>query len=323
MRFKVCQVTIFVSIADNQIKKHNHPQAFHQIGNTPLFELTSLPVFSLFDKIRVFAKLEMFNYGGSIKDRPALFMIERAEAQGLLEGKSIIEPTSGNTGIGIAWIGRLKNIDVTLVMPESSSKERINYLRSYGARVILTPANKGMDGAIQEARKLASKSSNKYVLLDQFNNNANWEAHFYTTGPEIWKQTNEKVDYFVSGIGTGGTIMGVSRFLKAKNPYLQVLGIEPDVVSVIPGLKNVKVVEEVPGIFNEKEIDQIIQVSDLEATTMAKRLAREQSLLVGPSSGAVLAGIVKWLRRTVDCIEGNIVTIFPDSGSKYFSTMYY
>lgn len=315
-------MTIFVSAEEDQTKKHNHPQAFHQIGNTPLFELTDLPIFSLFPKIRIFAKLEMFNFGGSIKDRTALYMIESAEAQGLLDGKGIIEATSGNTGIGIAWIGRLKNIAVTLVMPESSSNERIDYLRSYGANIILTPANKGMDGAIQKARELAFTNSKRYLMLDQFNNNSNWEAHFNTTGPEIWMQTNKRIDYLVSGIGSGGTIIGTSRYLRSKNSTLKVIGVEPDKSSNIPGLKNMKVVEEIPSIYKEEEIDQIIEVSSSEAIKMAKKLAREQSLLVGPSSGAALAGILKWLGKATNCIEGNIVTIFPDSGSRYFSTWY-
>ncbi len=288
------------------------------IGNTPLIEI-NLSIFAPFKKARIFAKLEMFNFGGSVKDRPSLFMIEEAEKSGLLDGKEIIEATSGNTGIGLAWIGKLKGYDVTLVMPDSMSRERLDILSSYGARVILTSGEQGMDGAIRKARTLVEKYPRKYYLIDQFNNEANWRAHYFTTGPELWKQTNNQVDHLIVGFGTGGTIMGSGRYLKEQNEKIKIIGVEPYQDSLIPGLKNMNYAQEIPSIFKRHELDNIITVRSKEAKVMTKRLALEASLLVGPSSGAALAGVFKYLNYNKSCLQGNLVTIFPDSGYKYLS----
>jgi len=314
-------VTIFVesySPPHYTPEKHKHPEAFHYVGNTPLIELVNLPELTSFPDVRLFAKLEMFNFGGSVKDRIALYMLEEIQSSGKLKGKGIIEPTSGNTGIGLAWVGRLLGIDITLVIPDSMSKERLDILRSYRARIVSTPGKEGMDGAIQKARKMAQKFPNEYIMLDQFNNDTNWRTHYCTTGPEIWAQSRGNIDYFFAGLGTGGTIIGISRFIKEQNPNLKVFGVEPTMTDVIPGLKNSNAVKEVPGILRREELDGIFQVSEKDANYMARRLASESSLLVGPSSGAVLHGILTWLKKE-DNVKGRIVTVFPDSGQKYLS----
>ncbi len=310
--------TIFVDHYSPPLKRHDHPPAFHYVGHTPLIELVNISDLATFPNIRVFAKLEMMNFGGSVKDRIALQMLEDIQASGKLEGRGIIEPTSGNTGIGLAWVGRLLGIDISLVIPDSMSKERLDILRSYKARIITTPGDEGMDGAIRKARALANKFPNQYYMLDQFNNDINWKTHYQTTGPEIWKQIEGNVDYLFAGLGTGGTIIGISRFLREQNPNLKVFGIEPTVTNRIPGLKNTNVVKEVPSILERDELDGIFQVTEKEANNMARKLAAEASLLVGPSSGAVLSGIINWLKEEKDP-RGTIVTIFPDSGQKYLS----
>ena len=314
-------VMIFVvkrdGIHSSSLKKHNHPQAFHMIGNTPLIEIT-FPDLNDYPNIRVFAKLEMFNFGGSVKDRIALHMLEELQASGELNGRSVIEPTSGNTGIGLAWVGGLLGIDITLVIPDSMSQERLDIIRSYRADIILTPGKKGMDGAIQEARNRVHQYPEKYIMLDQFNNDINWKTHYFTTGREIWDQLNNNVDILFAGIGTGGTITGISRFLREKNPNLRVFGIEPAPSDNIPGLKNIKVVTEVPSIFHPEELNDIFQVTEDEANNMARRLAAETSILAGPSSGAVMSAILNWLKTEEDP-RGVIVTVFPDSGQKYLS----
>ncbi|MHA2055569.1 MAG: PLP-dependent cysteine synthase family protein [Candidatus Hodarchaeales archaeon] len=310
--------TIFVDHYSPPLKKHDHPPAFHYVGHTPLIELVNIPELAAFPNIRVFAKLEMFNFGGSVKDRIALHMLEGIQESGELKGRCIIEPTSGNTGIGLAWVGRLLGIDITLVIPDSVSKERLDILRSYKARIITTSGDEGMDGAIQKARALANEFPDQYFMLDQFNNDMNWKTHYQTTGREIWKQSEGNVDYLFAGLGTGGTIIGVSRFLREQNPNLKVYGVEPTITDRIPGLKNFDRVKEKPGILQRDELDGIFQVTEKEAIDMARKLAADASLLVGPSSGAVLSGIITWLKKEKDP-KGTIVTIFPDSGQKYLS----
>ncbi|MHA1214077.1 MAG: PLP-dependent cysteine synthase family protein [Candidatus Hodarchaeales archaeon] len=310
---------VFVSNINQNLKKHHHPPQLHLIGNTPLLEITDISIFSNFDDVRVFAKLEMLNLGGSVKDRPALYMIEAAESSGIFDGKEILEPSSGNTGIGLAWIGKLKGLDVCIIMPENATKERVDILEALGARIILTPAEEGMDGSILKARTLVREQPERFIMLDQFSNEANWKANYYTTGPEIWEQTNGTVTHLIVGIGSAGTIMGVSRFLRTKNSKLKVIGIEPAENSSIPGLKNTRNSQIVPSILNKEELDQTIYVTDNEAKSMVKRLAKETSLLVGPSSGAALAGILKYCLYNDECISGNIVTVFPDGGLKYLS----
>jgi cysteine synthase len=318
-------VTIFVESNFNYneyysppLKKHDHPPAFHYVGNTPLIELVNQSDLNAYPNVRVFAKLEMFNFGGSVKDRIALYMLDESQKSGELNGRCVIEPTSGNTGIGLAWVGKLLGIDITLVIPDSMSQERIDILRSYQAKIITTPGEEGMDGAIEKARQIANDSPEQYMMLDQFNNDMNWQAHYKTTGPEIWKQSNMNVDYLFAGTGTGGTIMGISRYLREKNPSVKIYGVEPTVNSRIPGLKNCNAVKEKPGILNLKELNGVIQVTEKEANEMTRQLAAESSLLVGPSSGAVLCGILKFLKNEKNP-KGNIVTVFPDSGQKYLS----
>ena len=295
---------------------------FENVGNTPLVEISHLPfIRKINSKIRIFAKLEMFNFGGSVKDRPALMMIQRSEEDGVLTpGKILIEPTSGNTGIGITWIGRLKGYKVKIVMPESMSDERKKMLKSFGAELILTPGNEGTDGAVHRARELV-KENEDYVLLDQFRNQANVESHFLTTGPEILQQTNGKIDYFVAGIGTSGTITGVSKFLKAINPITQVIAVEPlpSPEKRIPGLKNLAI-EEVPAIFSDENIDYHVHVDSVDAIQVAKKLAEEGSLLVGPSSGAALAGLLDFAKQNEEKVSGKrFIAIFPDTGTRYLS----
>ena len=319
-------MTIFVETKRNifaehyspPLIKHDHPPAFHYVGNTPLIELVNQTELTAYPNVRVFAKLEMFNFGGSIKDRIALHMLWESKSSGVLKGRTIIEPTSGNTGIGLAWVGRLLEIDIILVIPDSMSQERLDILRSYRAKIITTPGEEGMDGAIQKARQIAQDFPDQYLMLDQFNNALNWQTHYQTTGPEIWEQSGGQIDYFFAGVGTGGTIIGISRYLKEKKPSLKVLGVEPTDTSRIPGLKNYDAVKEKPSILNRNELTGIIQVTESEANEMTRKLAAESSLLVGPSSGAVFCGILKFLKNETDP-KGNIVTVFPDSGQKYLS----
>lgn len=287
------------------------------VGNTPLMEISHLPLFEEFKDIRVFAKLESFNYTLSVKARPVLWMIQEAERRGILDhSKILLEPTSGNTGIAMAGIAQLKGYRVILVMPENMSKERKDIMESYGAEFVLTPAAEGMDGAINKAREMAKDL--QYVMLDQFSNIANVQSHFESTGPEIWAQTNGEVDCFIAGMGTGGTLMGVGSFLRLQNPQIQIIGIEPHADTPIPGLKNM-VVSEVPAIYHGDRLDGKINVKMPEAVSMAKLFAKEAALLIGPSSGAALTGVVKFLKTNKGSVSGNIVTLFPDDGMKYLS----
>ncbi|MHA2224693.1 MAG: PLP-dependent cysteine synthase family protein [Candidatus Hodarchaeales archaeon] len=294
---------------------------FHLVGNTPLVEITDLSVLKeINDTVRVFAKLEMFNFGGSVKDRPALWMIKRAEEQGILTKERILlEPTSGNTGIGLAWIARVKGYRLKIVMPESMSEERKQMLRSFGAELVLTPAAEGTDGAIRHARVLV-KENNKFLLLDQFKNQANVESHYEGTGPEIWKQMDGKIDIFVAGIGTSGTITGVGKYLNEKNPKITIVSVEPlDFPDKrIPGLKNLTV-EEIPSIYSDEHIAYREYVDKDDAVQIAKELAN-QALLVGPSSGAALQGLIQFVKKYKDKLEGKkLVVVFPDTGTRYLS----
>lgn len=292
--------------------------ALDLVGNTPLMELTHLPLLSEYEDIRVFAKLESYNFTNSVKARPVLWMIREAERQEMLDhSKILLEPTSGNTGITMAGIGQLKGYRVVLVMPESMSKERRDIMQLHGANLVLTPAEEGMDGAINKAREMVNEDPN-YLMLDQFANVANIQSHFESTGPEIWAQTNQRVDYFVAGMGTGGTLMGVGNFLRLQNPLVQIIGVEPAAETPIPGLKNMTT-SEVPAIFHENRLDSKINVSMPEAVATVKQFAKEAALLIGPSSGAALTGVIKLLEALKDSISGNIVTLFPDDGLKYLS----
>lgn len=289
-----------------------------RIGNTPLVPLHRVVANAgISPLVVVFAKAEWFNPGGSVKDRPALYMVEEAERQGVLQpGKIILEATSGNTGIGLAMIGAAKGYQVELVMPANVSAERKGILQAYGAELVLTDPLEGIDGAIREAQRRLEASPRKYFRPDQYNNPANWQAHYQTTGPEIWAQTGGAVTHFVAGIGTSGTLMGTGRYLREMNPGTDVVAVEPaDELAIIEGLKHMAT-SIVPGIYDETFPDRKIAVTPDEAHKMARRLAREEGLFVGYSAGAAAWAALQ-LARELD--EGVIVTLFPDGGEKYLS----
>ena len=281
------------------------------IGNTPLVEIKKLNPF--FPDVRIFAKIEGQNPGGSIKDRPALFMINEAEKSGkLTKEKTIIEATSGNTGIALAMIAALKGYKIKLFMPECVSLERRKILESYGAELELTPAAENTDGAIIRAKKLLSDYPDLYFMPDQFSNPANPLSHYQTTGPEILKQINGEIDYLAVGLGSTGSLMGTSKFLKENIPNIQIVAIEPVKKHKIQGLKNM---EEsiVPSIFDPSIIDIHLYVNDEESFEYARLLSVKEGLFVGMSSGAALSGSIKLAEKVK---KGNIVTIFPDRGDK-------
>ncbi|MFN3920796.1 MAG: cysteine synthase [Caldimicrobium sp.] len=285
-----------------------------KIGNTPIIKLNRVKVKS---SVEIWGKLEGQNPGGSVKDRIALAMIEEAETKGLLtSNKVVIEASSGNTGIGLAMVCAAKGYRCVIAMPESASIERRKVMQAFGAEIILTPAQKGTDGAIEFVYDLVRAEPEKYFCPDQFNNPANWQMHYRTTGPEIWAQTEGKVTYVVSALGTTGTAMGIARFaLDNKLPF-KVVGIEPFPGHKIQGLKNMKE-SFPPGIFDRKILHKIINVHDEEAYEMARWLAKKEGIFVGMSSGAALAGALK-LAQEIE--EGLIVVIFPDNGERYLST---
>ena len=267
--------------------------------------------------VNIYAKLEGFNPTGSIKDRIAVKMVEKAEADRLLTpGKTIIEPTSGNTGIGLAIAGIVKGYPVEIVMSSAVSIERRKIIRSYGGKVILTPADQGTDGAIRKARELAAANPDKYYMPDQFANACNYLAHYENTAIEIWQQTEGKIDYLVCAVGTSGTLMGLSRFLKAMKPDIKVICAHPTRGHYIQGLKNM---EEaiVPKIYDPSRIDVQEFVESEEAIHMARRIIAEEGIFAGMSSGAAMLAAL----RTAERIDsGNIVVVFPDRAEKYLST---
>jgi cysteine synthase B len=285
------------------------------IGNTPLVELTNLNRKG--PRVRIFGKLEGANPGGSVKDRPAYFMIKRAEESGqLTKGKIILEPTSGNTGIALAMIGAAKGYRVKLCMPECVSTERQHILQALGAEVVLTPAREGTDGAIREAHKLLDAEPQKYYMPNQFENESNVLAHYETTGPEVFSQTNGQIDVFVAGMGTTGTLMGVYKYLKEKKPQARVVGVEPPEGHTIQGLKNMTE-SIVPKIYDRRMLDEKITVEDGEAFETTRLLAAREGIFVGMSSGAAVAGA---LRVAEKMASGTIVVILPDRGDRYLST---
>jgi len=285
------------------------------IGNTPLVEFTGLN--RKRPQVRVFGKLEGANPGGSVKDRPAYFMIKKAEESGeLTSGKIILEPTSGNTGIALAMIGAAKGYPVKLCMPECVSTERQQILRALGADVVLTPAREGTDGAIREAHRLFDAEPEKYYMPNQFENEANILAHYETTGPEVFRQTNGEIDVFIAGMGTTGTLMGVYKYLKEKKPQAKVVGVEPPQGHTIQGLKNMTE-SIVPGIYNRQMLDEKITVEDGEAFETTRLLAAREGIFVGMSSGAAVAGALR-IAETMN--TGTVVAILPDRGDRYLST---
>lgn len=285
------------------------------IGNTPLVELVNL---NPNPDTRLLCKLEGCNPGGSVKDRPALHMINKAEESGeLTKDKVILEPTSGNTGIAIAMIGAAKGYQVELCMPECVSTERRLILEGFGSRVFLTPAKGNIDGAIRHAHALISESPDKYYMLNQYDNEANVLAHLETTGPEIYRQSDGEVDYFVAGMGTSGTLMGVGRYLKSVKPSVNIVGVEPVAGHTIQGLKNMTE-SMVPGIYHPEELDLKQMVTDGEAFETTRLLATKEGLFVGTSGGAAVAVAIR-LAKVID--RGTIVVILPDRGDRYLSTM--
>ena len=296
-----------------KLMKEKHNTILDLIGNTPLVEIRRLRPKN---KVRIYAKLESCNPGGSVKDRVALYMIQGAEARGEIQGKTILEATSGNTGIGLAMVAAVKGYPITLAMSESASIERQKILKAYGAELLLTPARLSTDGAIEEVYRLAREYPEKYFVPDQFNNEDNIRAHYEGTGEEIWHQTQGAVTHFVASLGTSGTLMGVSRRLKEYNPDIRILGVEPYLGHKIQGLKNMKESYK-PGIFNKTRLDAIVNIEDEEAFETARRLVREEGLLVGMSAGASMALAY---RTAQELDEGLIVVLFPDSGERYLST---
>lgn len=278
--------------------------------------LNSLSV-GLSPRVRVYLKAEWFNPGGSVKDRPALRMIEQAEIRGdLRPGMTIIDATSGNTGIGYALVGAAKGYPVTLVMAENVSEERKQIARAYGAQLVFSPAAEGADGAIRLVRELASRNPEKYYYPNQYDNPDNWLAHFYTTGPEIWRQTDGGVTHFVTAVGTGGTFTGVGRYLKMCNPDIKLISVEPtDAANSIEGVKHMETAI-VPKIFDPGLKDGEVRVTAQQARSMARRLIREEGLFVGFSAGAAVHSALK-VARQLD--EGVVVTVLADSGAKYVS----
>ena len=285
------------------------------IGNTPLVELAGL---SPNPQVRIFCKLEGCNPGGSVKDRPALYMINKAEESGeLTKDKVILEPTSGNTGIAIAMIGAAKGYEVQLCMPECVSTERRLILEGFGTKVISTPAKDNIDGAIREAQSLMQASNGRYYMPNQYDNEANVLAHFETTGPEIFQQTNGQIDYFVAGMGTTGSLMGAGSYLKSVKPEVKIVGVEPVPGHAIQGLKNMTE-SMVPGIYRPEQLDAKEMVDDGEAFEVTRLLATGEGLFVGTSSGAAVAVALR-LAKAIE--RGTIVVLLPDRGDRYLSTM--
>ncbi len=295
-----------------------------RIGNTPLLPLTQ--VTREVSHVQIWAKAEWMNPGGSVKDRPAYRMIlEGEQGRGggtppLRPGKTILDATSGNTGIAYAMIGAIKGYPVKLAIPANVSVERKRALQAYGAQLVLTDPRQSSDGAIVEAKKIYEQNPELYFFPDQYNNNANWQAHYDTTGPEIWTQTQGQVTHLVAGLGTSGTLMGTGRRLKEYNPRIQIIAVEPDApFHGLEGLKNMASAI-VPGIYDPEFPDTHEYVNTEESYAMVLRLAREEGILAGPSSGAALVAAMKLAR---DLAHGFIVVIFPDGGGRYLSERFW
>jgi len=293
-------------------RKYN--SILNQIGGTPLVSINRL---NPNKDVEILAKLEFFNPAGSIKDRPALYMIEEAQKKGeLTKDKIILEATSGNTGIGLSLVAAVKGYRILLVMSESVSEERIKILKTMGAEIKFTPARLGTDGAIEYVYSLVREEPEKYWLADQFNNEANWMAHYHGTATEIWGQTNGDLDVIIAGIGTSGTVMGISRRFEELKPEVQIVGVEPYLGHRIQGLKNMKESYR-PGIFQKKRLDRIINIDDEEAYQTSRMLANKEGIFVGMSSGAAMAAALSVAKEMK---KGRIVVILPDGGERYLST---
>jgi cysteine synthase B len=302
-----------------RIKNHAPSRPVDLVGNTPLLELTSIS--REVPGVTILGKAEWYNPGGSVKDRPALWMIRDGEKSGALaSGKVILDATSGNTGIAYAWIGASLGYKVKLCMPKNASEERKKVLRAYGVELILTDPGEGSDGAIRQARSLYAEDPEKYVYPDQYKNPANPRAHYESTAPEIWEQTDGEVTHFVAGLGTSGTFVGAARRLKEYNPEIKCVSFEPD--SPFHGLEGMKHMASaiVPEIYDPTIADENLGASTEEAYDMVKRLAREEGILVGLSAGAAVATSLRVAREIQ---SGVIVTVFPDGADKYLSESFW
>ena len=294
------------------------------IGNTPLLEFARFES-DLGLKARVYGKIEAFNLTGSIKDRAALYMIEAAEREGKLKpGSTIIEPTSGNTGIALSAIGNAKGYKVILVMPDTMSVERRRLMKAYGAEIVLTDGAKGISGSIEKAGELLAEIEDSF-MPDQFSNAANAQAHYETTGPEIWRDTDGDVDVLVSGVGTGGTITGAGRYLKEQDPHVKVIAVEPNSSAVLsgdkPGPHKIQGIGTgfVPGVLDTAVYDEIIRITNEDAFATGAAIARKEGILAGISSGAAVSAALQIAQREENAGK-NIVVILPDSGDRYLST---
>lgn len=297
------------------------------IGNTPLLEVHNIEKTEAL-KAKLIVKLEYFNPGGSVKDRIALAMIEDAEKKGLLApGSVIIEPTSGNTGIGLAWVSSVKGYKLILTMPETMSIERQNLLKALGATLVLTPGSEGMKGAINRANKIKEETPGS-IILQQFENPANPEVHRCTTAEEIWRDTDGEIDIFVAGVGTGGTLSGTAKGLKKHKPEVKAIAVEPDSSPVLsggnPGAHKIQGIGAgfIPKNFNKEVIDSIIRVKDDDAIRTSRLLAQREGLLVGVSSGAALYAAIQ-LAKLDENAGKTIIALLPDTGERYLSTVLY
>lgn len=305
---------------DSILRRARAPmEAWELIGDTPLLRLRNIAAPS--NKVEIYAKAEWFNPGGSVKDRPALGMILDGErTRRLTQGKIILDATSGNTGIAYAWIGAARGYRVRLALPQNASEERKRILRSYGAELVLTSPLEGSDGAIREARRLYAENPDLYFYADQYNNPANWQAHYETTALEIWEQTSGRITHFIAGLGTSGTFVGATRRLKELNPEIKAISFQPD--SPFHGLEGLKHMESaiVPGIYDSTIADENYEINTEQAHEYTRRLGKREGLLVGVSSGAALACALKVAEKIE---SGVIVTVFPDAGDKYLSERFW
>lgn len=321
---KYCKPTKHICKVKRGINMQVYEKIIDTIGNTPLVELKNIEKkYQL--KAKIIAKVESFNPAGSVKDRIAKAMIEDAEQKGLINKDTVlIEPTSGNTGIGLSMVAASKGLRIILTMPETMSIERRNLLKAYGAELVLTEGAKGMKGAIAKAEELAKEIPNAFIP-SQFTNSANPKAHYLTTGPEIYKDLDGQLDFFVAGVGTGGTISGTGKYLKEQNPNIKVVAVEPETSPVLskgtPGPHKIQGIGAgfVPDTLNTSIYDEIITIGNEEAMAMGKESARTEGLLIGISSGAALKAAIKIAQREENAGK-TIVVLLPDTGERYLST---